>query len=263
MMTRLASLAFALILPAHAWQNQVNSGAPGPYREIRPVNLSYAISWNGQISSGRVNFLFGREDKRYPKHFIAQAWGGSRGVAKGLFPYQFEFTSFLRKKDLHPVSFNAIENKAKEKVVTKNIYGGSVKTTETTTPKGKKAAEVETETFRYSQSTIYDLFSAILYMRSLPLANGSQAVMVVQAFKTPYLARVKVLGREHHRGRKCIKLDLKLQKIDRDTLKLKSYKKMKKATLWLSDDAERLPMEIRSDVFIGDVRVVLDGLEYL
>ena len=58
-------------------------------------------------------------------------------------------------------------------------------------------------------------------------------------------------------------INLKLNKIDEKTMKLKSYKKMKTTTMWLSDDQERLPMEFRVDAFIGDVRAVLDGYRYL
>jgi len=36
------------------------------------------------------------------------------------------------------------------------------------------------------------------------------------------------------------------------------YKKLKKpVTLWLSDDADRVPLELRAAVYIGDVRAVL------
>ena len=70
-------------------------------------------------------------------------------------------------------------------------------------------------------------------------------------------SEITVLGREKHNGRACIKLDVKLQKIDKDTMHLKSYKKLKKATLWISDDADRIMVELRSEVFIGDVRAVL------
>jgi hypothetical protein len=38
---------------------------------------------------------------------------------------------------------------------------------------------------------------------------------------------------------------------------------MKKATMWISDDNERLPIEFRIDAFIGDVRAVLDGRKFL
>jgi hypothetical protein len=33
--------------------------------------------------------------------------------------------------------------------------------------------------------------------------------------------------------------------------------------MWLSDDRERLPVELRTEVFIGDVRAILVGKKYL
>jgi hypothetical protein len=49
-----------------------------------------------------------------------------------------------------------------------------------------------------------------------------------------------------------------MHKIDRKTLELRPYKKLKKdATLWLSDDADRIPVELRATAFIGDVRATL------
>jgi len=70
-------------------------------------------------------------------------------------------------------------------------------------------------------------------------------------------SEITVLGREQHNGRACIKLDVKLNKINKKTLKLEDYSKLKKATLWISDDADRVLIELRSKVFIGDVRMVL------
>ena len=90
----------------------------------------------------------------------------------------------------------------------------------------------------------------------MSLKNGQTVVMPFHPVATPYLTKVKVLGREMHRGRKCIKMDVSLQKID-DDMSLKHYKKLKSATLWLSDDTWRVPVEIRAKVFVGDVRVLL------
>lgn len=96
----------------------------------------------------------------------------------------------------------------------------------------------------------------------MPLNNGETVVRPFHPVATPYLSRVKVLGRETHMGRKGIKLEIGLQKID-DDMDLKSYKKMKEATVSLSDDASRVPIEIRAAVFVGDVRVLLSAHENL
>ena len=79
---------------------------------------------------------------------------------------------------------------------------------------------------------------------------------------TPYLSCIKVLGRYTHRGRKCIKLDISMEKID-DKMQLKAYKKLKSATVWLSDDEWRIPIEIRAAVYVGDVRILLTKQEVL
>ncbi|NNC88929.1 MAG: DUF3108 domain-containing protein [Akkermansiaceae bacterium] len=253
-----------LPLPASAWQASVNAGKPGPHLRIKPVQLRYVLSWDGKLNSGDMTFIFGRPDKRYPRHFIAQAYGGSSGIAKTFYPYKYSFTSILNKADYTPAVFIGNEVDGKERKETSNRYGGSVKSTEVTVPLKKGAAKTTRTTFfSYSKSTVHDFLSAILYIRSLPLKNGDRATMVLHPFASPYLAKVTVLGREAHRGRDCIRLGLELQKIDRATMKLRSYKKMKSATMWITDDAERLPIEIRSKVFVGDVRAVLTERKFL
>ena len=57
-------------------------------------------------------------------------------------------------------------------------------------------------------------------------------------------------------------MSIALQKID-DDMSLKHYKKLKSATLWISDDTWRIPVEIRAKVFVGDVRVLLTKHEAL
>lgn len=264
---KLTSLLAVLVVAtgnAPAWEKSVNSGAPGPHLKIRPVSLSFQMSWNGALNSGRANIILGRPDKRYPNYFIAQTYGASSGVAKTFYPYTYDFTSFLNKADYTPRLFIGNERDGKESKVTTNRYGRKFSSTEVTTVHKKpKSPITKTSAFKYKGSTVYDLMSSVLYIRSLPLKNGHQTVFVTHPFASPYLARVKVLGREVHNGRNCIKLDLQLHKINDTTGKLMAYKKMKKAVMWISDDNERLPIEFRVDAFVGDVRAVLDGRKYL
>ena len=104
----------------------------------------------------------------------------------------------------------------------------------------------------------------MLHVRSQKLAIGDQISLVVHPFGTPYLLRVNVRDREVHLKRKTIRLSVGMRKIDRKTLELLPYKKMKSdATLWLSDDAERIPVEFRAAVFIGDIRATLTDYQKL
>jgi hypothetical protein len=260
----LLALLLVSIPPADAWEKSVNTGKPGPHLKIRPQALSFQMSWNGAVNSGRANMIFGRPDKRYPNYFICQMYGASGGVAKTFYPYNYDFTSFLSRKDYTPRLFLGNERDNKESKVTTNKYGSKFSSKEVTTVHKKPGSpKTKLSAFKHSGSTIYDLMSSVLYIRSLPLKTGDETVMVMHPFASPYLARVKVLGREVHNGRNSIKLDLQLQKINSTTGKLMAYKKMKKATMWISDDKERLPIEFRIDAFIGHVRATLDGRKFL
>lgn len=247
-------LAFALTLPALAapdWMKEVNIPKKGPLKAMPACELEYSMSWNGRLKAGSFNLVWGEKDPRYPKHFVTHAWGGSTGWAHALFPYQFNYTSFLNPKTRRPIIFAGTEKERKKvDVLNYRFSSRGVSGTETrkTTGKVKKTA------FRLPNAL--DLFSGLLQIRSMPLKKGEKVVMPFHPVSTPYLARIKVLGRETHLGRKCIKLDVGLEKI-RSNMELKEYKKLKTATVWLSDDQWRVPIEIRAKVFIGNVRVLL------
>ncbi|MDB4644392.1 DUF3108 domain-containing protein, partial [bacterium] len=202
---------------------------------------------------------FGKKDPKYPKHFITQAYGGSTGWAHALFPFQFNYISFLNPKTRRPLMFVGSE-KERDKL-TKQEYrftSSGVTGLETKTRDGK----VRTSKDKFPYPNSLDLFSGLLQIRSMTLKNGEKVIMPFHPVASPYLARVKVLGRETHRGRKCIKLDISMEKID-EKMQLKEYKKLKSATVWLSDDAWRIPIEVRAKVYVGDVRILLTKQEAL
>jgi hypothetical protein len=127
---------------------------------------------------------------------------------------------------------------------------------ETTTLVKKGTQLQQDRVFKFTPT--FDIFSAMLHVRSQKLDDGDHITLVVHPFGTPYLLRVKVLGHQTHLDRKAIKLSLSMRKIDRKTLEFKAYKKLKSdATLWLSDDQARIPIEFRAAAFIGDVRATL------
>ncbi len=246
------------------WQDEITTRQPDPsFFSIRPVHLSFQINWNGKINSGHLNLLFGRDDDRYPSHFITQIYGASTGLARSLYPYDYSFTSFLKKDNYLPAMFTSSETTSKGQTNTSNWYGQTVRSREIVTPSRRGSVpKKKNSTFSFYKAPIYDFASALIYLRRLEIKTGEQAVIVVHPFASPYLAKVSVLRREVHRGLKCIKMDIKIQKIGAKG-NLIRYDKMKTATLWLSDDHERLPVELRTEVFIGDVRAVLTGKKYL
>ena len=253
------SVAIFLLTAAvtHAeWKDSITDyRAPiGP--PFTPEKLLYKMSWNGAINSGKLTLEFGKSDPRYPDVFISHAYGRSTGPAYALFPYSFTFTSFSKLTNHRPLVFTAEENDNKETVDTKNSYKSpGIHHSSTTTLKSSK--KVITKNHSFAARSIHDPITAMLAIRNFPLKNGSVVDLCCHPFASPYLIKVSVLGRERHLKYDCIKLDIQIQKIDKSSGKLKSYKKLKKATMWISDDSQRIPIELRSKVFIGDIRATL------
>jgi hypothetical protein len=44
---------------------------------------------------------------------------------------------------------------------------------------------------------------------------------------------------------------------------LSSYKKMKTSTIWISDDAMRLPIEMHAEIFVGYMSARMTGMKML
>jgi len=74
-----------------------------------------------------------------------------------------------------------------------------------------------------------------------------------------------VVGREKISVRagtyNAIKLDLKLKRIGKH-LELEPHKKFRRASIWVSDDAERLLLRIEAQIFVGTVFADLQSVHF-
>lgn len=255
-------LLFSLLLTLFAsaepvWKKELTSTAPGSHPAITPMSLDLQVSWKGMIDSGKVHIDFAPKGINKAGRLVVRSSSDSVGAASKLFPYHSDFWSEVDPKTLLPLYFHSNEVDRKEAIDSTVKYGAfGARSHEVTKVFKNKKTLVEDHHFAHYPT--FDIFSAMLHVRSQALQKGDKLALIVMPFNTPYILRVKVLGREVHNGQKAIKLNVGMQKIDRDTLQLKPYKKLKRdATLWLSDDTDRIPLELRAAVFIGDVRATL------
>lgn len=242
-----------------AWKKELTSAAPGSYPAIPSGTLELQLSWKGMLDSGRVSIDFKPKDVKKPGTLVIRSSARSLGPAAGLFPYQNHFWSELDPTTFKPRFFHAVETDQKETVTTTTRhFPDRVESAEITKILKKGSTKRTDRIFRFAP--VFDIFSAMLHIRSQKLDAGDLITLVVHPFDNPYLLRVKVIGREAHLEQKTIRLSVGMRKIDRTTMELKPYKKLKSdATLWLSDDADRVPVEFRAAVFIGDIRATLTG----
>jgi len=117
----------------------------------------------------------------------------------------------------------------------------------------------------FNLENLYDLHSAFLYLRSQPLRDHSVYRVTVYPANSAYVATLTVVGREHLRVRagsyNAIKLDLKLQRVSKKN-ELEPHRKFKRATIWISDDNDRLLLRIESQIFVGTVTAELQSVRF-
>ena len=245
-------------MAAPAWQAELTAATPGGLAKPTPLVLDDQLSWNGMIDSGTTRIEFAPPDVKKAGTYVVRSSSKSLGAAAVLFPYQNSFWSELDPATLRPKFFQAVEADNTETVTTTVRHDAAGAESHEVTKPTKKGATPKTVDRKFPFSPTYDIFSAMLQVRSQKLDTGDKLVMVLHPFDNPYLLRVNVLGREVHNGQNTIKVTVGMRKIDRTTLELKAYKKLKSdATMWLSDDTDRVPVELRAAAFIGDVRATL------
>lgn len=243
------------------WVKELTPGAAGSFRYVPPCKLTFDVGWSKVMTAGKATLTV-REAGDY---WRADATAASTGLARSLWKYDCEMSSIMQRNDLRAHFLQHRETDSEETCKYRVAFERQRVITETQVQPVKGTKTDSTAVCPYGPMD--DILSVILYLRSQDLTNGKKYTRVVQPWDTPYLTTFEVLGREKltfaGEKRPCIKLGLQIRKIDRTTLELSAYKKMKTATIWVSDDALRLPIEMHANVFVGYMFARLTGFEML
>jgi hypothetical protein len=163
---------------------------------------------------------------------------------------------------LAPIETQQTESYRSKKLVTRLTFTDGGVTRVRTEGEGA-ATKTTTRDFKFPH--LFDLHSAALYLRSQPLKEGSVYRLAVYPATNAYLATIKVTGRDKISVRagtyNAIKLDLRLKRIGKN-LQLEPHKKFRRATIWVSDDAERLILRIEAQIFVGTVFAELQSMHF-
>lgn len=213
------------------------------------------------LKAGELSISFAPPGVHKPGKFVVTSQARSLGPASAIYPFQHSHWAELNRKTLRSTYFRADEKDHEESIQTTNRYQtNSASTTEITVDNETKKKATRSQIFPYGPAR--DLFSAFLHIRSQKLAVGEEHTLLLLPFYSPYLLRIRSEAHEKHLGKDSIRLSFSLRKIDTKTNELRPYKKLRRpVTVWLTNDANRIPLEIRADVFIGDVRAILSSFE--
>ena len=222
------------------------------------MHAKYGFGWSG-FPAGSADVRFTRPSAdRYQLDATLQ----STGFVRALWKFDGNHTSIADARTLRPLEVRQTEVvRAKKTVTNLSFDANGVTSKETETP-GKSAGP---KIRHFDSPQLFDLLSALLYLRSQPLQNRNVQRIVVYPQTSAYLATVTVLGRERltvPAGTfNAIKLDVQLSKVGKNR-ELEPHRKFRRAAAWLSDDPDRVLLKIDAQIFVGSVFGELQSVEF-
>jgi len=245
------------------WSDAITRKPPGNHADLRPVRLKYTLDWNKGVNAGNFQITV-NYDKDNKERFYGEAEGQSTGFARLLFPYNVRARSLVNAKNLRPVRF-AMNETDRTGENDYNILFESkrhVCTTSATPKEGEKTTRENIFDFDFG----YDVLSSALYLRSHALADGDKVTLAVTPFNRPYVTTFEVEAHENHKVKgvtyASIRLNAVVARVNSDNT-VKYYDRIKKTTLWFSDDEFRIPLELQSQITFGSVSARLDEQAWL
>jgi hypothetical protein len=244
----------AELCAAPSWEATVTKDPPGNFPELRPVKTTYHFGWSG-FTAGTGDMQFSKAGRR----FQLEANGGTTGLVRALWKLDATYRGLVNSETLRPIESKQVEAYRRKKIITELRFTDSGVTRTRNDGSGSNTAKP------FNFPDLFDLHGAMLYLRSQPLADHNVYRIVVYPATSAYLTTVTVLGHERvsvHAGSfNAIKLDLQLKRLSKN-LELEPHRKFRRATIWISDDANRIPLRIEAQIFVGTVFAELYAVHF-
>lgn len=226
---------------------------PPPPKDLR---VAYAFGWSG-IEAAQAQGSFHLEPDGT---WEGKLTGGTTGWARALWKLDTEYSAKIKTLDWQSQEMRLVEKyrnyQSSEKA---EFLPGGVRSWRESTKKNAKPPKWK----NFYLEGLRDMAGALLLARSQPLRDGDVFRLAVYPGEWMYLVTVRVEGREkiswQGTERPVIRASLGIESIEKD-YSLKPHEKFQRGTVWVSDDALRLPLRIEVRVFIGYVYAELtDG----
>jgi hypothetical protein len=251
-----ALLGGTALAAAAPWEKTVPFSKRGAFPNPRPMRATYQFGWNDLVAA-TAEISFGEKDGQLQ----LTGTGGTIGLVRTLWRFDVQHLAKADPATLRPISMHQVDELRHKTVTTDLAFNpGGVTRTRTDT-KAKKPPTPKSFEF----PGLLDLHSALLMIRSQPLTDGSVQRLVVYPATNAYLATITVAAHESVTvgagTYKAIKLDLQLSKVNKKR-ELEPHKKFRQASVWISDDADRLLLRIEARVFVGTVFAEMQSVHF-
>jgi len=242
---------------APEWQAGLSKEPAGNFPLYRPLHATYVFGWSG-FTAATAEVQFSRAS---PDRCQIQGSGRTVGFARALWRYDVTYRGLANASTLRPIEANQVDAFRFKKITTHLTFSsnGVRRVRSETPPTGQNKPR------DFNFPNLFDLQTAMLYLRSQPLQERSAYRVFVYPATNAYLATATVVGREKISLRagsyKAIKIDLELKRVGKNQ-ELQPHRKFRKATIWVSDDPDRLILRIEAQVFVGTVFAELQSIHF-
>jgi len=246
--------------PFAAWDHDLTQSAAHPFAPIVPFQASYRFGWEGLSAGGATVQIAAKGPDR--RGIIVQ--GGPNALIRRLWPYQALYIGEAGINGEFPSWFHLAESQSSKALISDASFKqGSVLSCHRLLTEKKPWKHTELPEVR-------DLFASMLFVRSQPLNHGDKLRLVVFPDENPYLVDLTVSGREplmiQGKSVPAIRFSLRMQSIEtREANKghLSPHRKFHSGSVWISDDALRLPLRAEVEIFIGSVFAEIESWRVL
>jgi len=218
-------------------------------------------NWNFVwIPAGEVVFRVADSGSQY--HISAD--GRTYKSYEWFYKIRDEYDTFIDKETLLPLVSEKELNEGNYTLYDKTIFHQNKGKAVTT--RGRTREEVETKEYPIDQC-MHDMLSIVYYSRNLDFDQmkvGQQFPIKIFMDTETYPLKVKYLGKEKEKKIKGLG-DFNTIQFSPQVIAGEIFKEDDQMQIWVSDDANRVPLLIESPVSVGSIKAVLkeyDGLKY-
>jgi hypothetical protein len=230
------------------WQQSLSPVSAGHFPAIRPHTATYRFGWT-KFDAAEAIVIF--SERKGTVQLDVE--GRTSGFVRTLWRLDVHHHAAANATSLQPLEMQQRETYRDKTINTELAFS---RQTVTKLRETKPDDKVTPARKRFTYPNLLDLHTAYLFVRSQPLEIGEMYRFVSYPATAPYLASVRVVGREKLRvpAGTCnaIKLEIKLQKINRQ-FALEAHTKFKRGYVWISDDPDRIVLKVAADIFVGSV----------
>ena len=213
--------------------------------------LRYKMSYSGFLRAGTAILELEEKEFQGKKVFHTKGTGWTSGMIKWFFEVDDYYESYFDKENIRPYVFK------------RKIYeGGYKKHTITSFNNHLKKAYVQDFTLQRDTSVAFnkaqDMLSSFYYLRSLDVSKikpGDEIKLDMFFDEETFPFRLKFLGKQ----------SLKTNVGKLETLVFRPYvlsgrvfKEQESVTIWISNDANKIPLKLKADLRVGSLTAELE-----